>query len=73
MLWVGLIKNHGFVDGNKRTATMAMQRWLDREGFALNVADEELVALAVAIANDNAAPHDVASWLEASSRPIGPP
>jgi death-on-curing protein len=73
VLWLGLIKNHGFVDGNKRTATMAMQRWLDREGFVLEVVDESLVTQAVAIANDRVSLDELAVWLESHSRPIDPP
>jgi death-on-curing protein len=73
VIWLGLIKNHGFVDGNKRTATMAMQLWLDREGFALEVAHELLVIQALAIANDRVSLDEPAGWLGSRSRPIDSP
>lgn len=67
-LWVGLIKNHGFVvDANKRTATAAAIRWLDREGYWLRVTTAELVAMAVGVANDQCDIAAVASWLEERS------
>lgn len=69
VLWVGLIRNHGFVDANKRTSTMAMQLWLEREGFELNAPGSELVDTAVAIANKKVEMEEVAAWLEAHSAP----
>ena len=42
--------NHGFVDGNKRTAMYAMAAWLEREGYAFEAARGELRDLALAIA-----------------------
>lgn len=73
VLWVGLIRNHGFVDANKRTSTMAMQLWLDREGFELDAPGSELVETAVAIANKKVDVEEVAAWLETHSQPAGEP
>ena len=73
VLWLELVKNHGFVDANKRTATMAMQRWLDREGFFLEAPDEDLTSLVVAIADERASTEELAGWLESHSRPVEPP
>lgn len=42
----GLIQNHGFIDGNKRTGTLAMILWLEREGYDLDTSNEELVEVA---------------------------
>lgn len=69
VLWVGLIRNHGFVDANKRTSTMAMQLWLDREGFDLDVPGAELIDMAVSIANKKVELEEVAAWLEDHSVP----
>lgn len=65
ILWIGLIRNHGFVDGNKRTATAAMARWLLAEGYRLKSGQNELVDMAVAIANRDHELDDVSRWLEA--------
>lgn len=69
VLWVGPIRNHGFVDANKRTSTMAMQLWLDREGFDLDVPGAELIDMAVSIANKKVELEEVAAWLEDHSVP----
>ena len=66
-LWVALIRNHGFVDGNKRTATAAMARWLLAEGYRLRSGQDELVEAAVAIANTGMDEAGAAPWLEARS------
>ncbi len=69
VLWIGLIRNHGFVDANKRTATAAMARWLLVEGFRLRAAHDELVDMAVGIANKQCQLGDVAKWLESNAAP----
>jgi death on curing protein len=38
-----LAKNHGFVDGNKRTALLVLSTFLDRSGYELFWRDRELV------------------------------
>jgi death-on-curing protein len=68
VLWLGMVKNHGFVDANKRTATMATQLWLEREGFALEARDEDLVAQALAVADDLVSLDELAAWLESRAR-----
>ncbi len=67
ILWIGLIRTHGFVDGNKRTATAAMARWLLAEGYRLRSGQDELVDAAVGIAERRLELPEVASWLEAHS------
>ena len=69
VLWLGLIRNHGFVDGNKRTATAAMARWLLLEGLRLRSGEDELVEIAVAIANKEVELDYVANWLKGHSVP----
>ena len=63
VLWLGLIQNHGFVDGNKRTATATMARWLVVEGYRLRSGRDELVEMAVAIAEKRVEVEQVADWL----------
>ena len=69
VLWVGLIRNHGFVDANKRTAIAATARWLLAEGFRLRSGQDELVETAVATASNQLEVAGVAAWLEAHSEP----
>jgi death-on-curing protein len=60
-----LALNHGFVDGNKRTAMYAMAAWLEREGYPIEAARGELRDLAVDVATKKKLDVDgIASWLE---------
>jgi death on curing protein len=67
VLWLGLIRNHGFVDANKRTATASMARWLLAEGYRLRSGQDELVEMAVGIANKEVELPEVTTWLQAHS------
>lgn len=69
-LWVALIRNHGFVDGNKRTATAAMTRWLLAEGYHLRAGQDELVEAVVEIANKQLDETDAAQWLEKHTKKV---
>ena len=35
-----VVGNHGFVDGNKRTAWLLVEILIDRSGYALNIPDD---------------------------------
>ena len=63
-----LVLNHGFVDGNKRTAMYAMAAWLEREGYVIEAERGGLRDLALAIASHAMNMDEVASWLEQRSR-----
>lgn len=71
--WLALIRNHGFLDGNKRTATAAMARWLLFEGYRLRCGQDELIEMAVAIATKECELERVAEWLETHSEVISEP
>ena len=64
-----LVLNHGFVDGNKRTAMYATAAWLDREGFAIEAARGELRDLALGIATRRLSVDQIAEWLKKRSKP----
>ena len=38
-----MVGNHGFVDGNKRTAWLLTEILIDRSGYTLNISDDEPV------------------------------
>ena len=60
----GLAKNHGFVDGNKRTAVHAMLMLLLINDIRLDYEQNELVELAVNIAEGMLKPNEIAQWIE---------
>jgi death-on-curing protein len=64
-----LVLNHGFVDGNKRTAMYAMAAWLEREGYVIDAARGELRDLALSIATHELGTEQIAAWLVQRSKP----
>lgn len=67
-----LVLNHGFVDGNKRTAMYAMGAWLEREGYVVEATRGELRDLALSIVRRTAGVDQIANWLEKRSRRLRP-
>jgi death-on-curing protein len=65
-----LVMNHGFVDGNKRTAMYAMAAWLEREGYVIEAASGELRDLALSIASHELNTEQIAGWLAQRSKRI---
>ncbi len=66
----GLIQNHGFIDGNKRTGTLAMILWLEREGYDLDTSNEELVEVAVGVAERSYSSVRLSLWIQQKCRPL---
>jgi death-on-curing protein len=62
-----LLRNHGFVDGNKRVAVMAAGFWLEREGYTLAADQGELVEITVAVVEHRMSLEELAAWLERNS------
>ena len=58
-----LIQNHPFVDGNKRTGIVAGFVFLEMNGSVVEVAKEEIVDAAVAIATQKWNVAKVTNWL----------
>lgn len=64
-----LIRNHPFVDGNKRTGMMAAVLLLDRNGHRLDASQEAFEEFAVTVATDHPAIDVIAAWLDVNSLP----
>ena len=60
----GLIKNHPFIDGNKRIGTHAMLIFLALNNIMLSYKDEELIDIIFRVASDRADENDLYSWIE---------
>ena len=63
-----IIKNHPFVDGNKRAAITAASIFLARNGYTLTAANKELELFTSAVAAENRELRDIASWFKKHSR-----
>lgn len=62
-----LIKNHVFVDGNKRTSLLAAMTMLELNGYRFECKQEELVAFGLAIDNENIPSEEITIWLKSHS------
>lgn len=60
---VELAKNHPFVDGNKRTAFVAMELFLFLNGYDLNADDADCILTMLAVAAGEMAEADFAAWI----------
>jgi death-on-curing protein len=64
----GLAKNHGFADGNKRTAWVAARLFLADNGYTLQVNGTEAVLMVEAMAAGTLDEPAVADWFRARMR-----
>ncbi len=62
-LCYGLVKNHPFVDGNKRIGTHAMLVFLSVNGVELAYTQAELSAVILAVATGEQSYEDLPRWL----------
>ncbi len=69
-LYFGLIKNHPWYGGNKRTATAVVDEFLYRNGFEVICPVAEIVALVLAIESDQFGVGEIAAWLSARTTPL---
>jgi death on curing protein len=63
----GLARNHPFVDGNKRTAFVAAELFLDLNGMALAASDEDCVLTMLRLAAGEIEEVAFAAWLRANA------
>lgn len=63
-LGYGLIKNHPFVDGNKRIGTHAMLVFLAINNAELSYSDDELISLILGIAAGEYDDKHLLNWLQ---------
>jgi death-on-curing protein len=63
ILFYLLIKNHAFVDGNKRTAALALIEFLERNGYTLDATNDELYQFTIAVASSVLTKEEVEMWI----------
>jgi death-on-curing protein len=66
----GLVKNHPFVDGNKRTGAVVSELFLALHGAELTATDRELVASFEALADGQLSEEELTSFFVVHSRPV---
>ena len=65
----GLAKNHPFIDGNKRTAFVAVELFIDCNGQALTADDADCVLVMLAIAAGTLSEPQFANWIRQHTAP----
>ena len=67
----GLARNHPFLDGNKRTAAVACETFLELNGATLEADDLELYPLYLELAEGKVDERNFAAWLRGRVRSRG--
>ena len=60
---LGLIKNHPWHGGNKRTATALVDEFLYRNGYEIRASTDEIIKLVLAIESDHFEVEEIEYWL----------
>jgi len=69
-LMESLIRNHPFIDGNKRTGIAAAALFLRHNGHRLTATNQELETFTLYVAESGPDLSEIATWLETHSAPI---
>lgn len=59
----GISRNHAFIDGNKRTAFVAVELFLELNGFGLEADDAACVMIMLAVASGEIPEAEFAAWI----------
>lgn len=65
----GIARNHPFVDGNKRTAFVAIELFLALNGMELRAVDADCVMTMLSVAAGTLSEDDLAAWIRRSIEP----
>jgi len=65
----GIARNHPFIDGNKRTAAVVGELFLNLNGLVLAATDAELYPVCIAVASGEWSEDALAAWLRDRIRP----
>ena len=66
----GIARNHPFVDGNKRTAYVAVELFLDLNGHVLDASDADCVLTMLAVADGSMTEARFAAWIRRHARSL---
>lgn len=63
-LGIGLIANHAFLDGNKRTGLLVMDSFLAINGMPLEYTDDEFIQIGFALAKNQMTYQELLEWIK---------
>ena len=65
-----IVKNHPFVDGNKRTALVSCIVFLKMNGAIFDVSQKDSVKFMMQVANKNLSVDEISSWIKKHSEKV---
>jgi len=65
----GIVNNHPFLDGNKRTGFIVAALFLESNGLRFSAPEEQAVLMTLGLADKSVAPEKFAEWLRDNSVP----
>ena len=68
---IAIARNHPFVDGNKRTAYVALETFLALNGFRFPVSDADAVVTTLAMASGDISEAEFTDWVRANVAAAG--
>ncbi|MBI5356349.1 type II toxin-antitoxin system death-on-curing family toxin [Candidatus Collierbacteria bacterium] len=63
-----IVKNHPFIDGNKRTAFTGTIAFLLASGVIISAGTNQVVKFMLRVANENLSVDEIAKWLEKNTK-----
>jgi death-on-curing protein len=66
----GIVRNHAFIDGNKRTALVASITFLNRNGFDIEAPKEDVYLTFLHLADGSLGEDDLTVWFEKHAIPL---
>jgi death-on-curing protein len=60
----GIIKNHAFIDGNKRTGFLAAYTFLGLNGWTIKAEQADVIAWGLGVASGGKTEREFAAWLD---------
>ncbi len=61
-----ICNNHPFIDGNKRVALVAMDAFLQKNGFEISSSEKDVYEIMMNLASGTITKADLTDWLEAN-------
>lgn len=65
---LGVVRNHPFVDGNKRTSYVMLETFLELNGATFPISDEEAVVTVLRLAAGELTDDEFIAWVRANMR-----
>ncbi|MEH2313620.1 type II toxin-antitoxin system death-on-curing family toxin [Nostoc sp.] len=61
---MAFVKNHAFIDGNKRVAFVSMATFLILNAYSLEVPEKEVVLMIKRLSTDQETQESIADWIK---------